>query len=101
MENGVLLPSLRPMLPLLDLHGIKRLDFHNSVLEVCICQETNDGAIKNLFDFAGSEGEAGSADRAGGNDGGEGEGKEIKRLADQKFSCHQSEIKIIDPKNQC
>ena len=25
--------SLRPMLPLLDLHGIKRLDFHNSVLE--------------------------------------------------------------------
>jgi negative elongation factor B len=33
VENGVLLPSLRPMLPLLDLHGIKRLDFHNSVLE--------------------------------------------------------------------
>jgi negative elongation factor B len=32
IENGVLLPSLRPMLPLLDLHGIKRLDFHNSVL---------------------------------------------------------------------
>ena len=30
---GILLPSLRPMLPLLDLHGIKRLDFHNSVLE--------------------------------------------------------------------
>ncbi len=27
------MPSLRPMLPLLDLHGIKRLDFHNSVLE--------------------------------------------------------------------
>jgi len=33
VENGVLLPSLRPMLPLLDLHGIKRIDFHNSVLE--------------------------------------------------------------------
>ena len=33
VENGILLPSLRPMLPLLDLHGIKRLDFHNSVLE--------------------------------------------------------------------
>lgn len=33
IENGILLPSLRPMLPLLDLHGIKRLDFHNSVLE--------------------------------------------------------------------
>ena len=33
IENGILLPSLRPMLPLLDLHGIKRQDFHNSVLE--------------------------------------------------------------------
>ena len=33
VENGILLPSLRPMLPLLDLHGIKRIDFHNSVLE--------------------------------------------------------------------
>lgn len=33
VENGILLPSLRPMLPLLDLHGLKRLDFHNSVLE--------------------------------------------------------------------
>merc|ERR1719511_646111 len=33
IENGILLPSLRPMLPLLDLHGLKRLDFHNSVLE--------------------------------------------------------------------
>ena len=30
-ENGILLPSLRPMLPLLDLHGVKRLDFHFSV----------------------------------------------------------------------
>ncbi|EFN88274.1 negative elongation factor B [Harpegnathos saltator] len=33
MENGILLPSLRPMLPLLDLHGVRRLDFHASVLE--------------------------------------------------------------------
>lgn len=33
IENGILLPSLRPMLPLLDLHGVRRLDFHNSVLE--------------------------------------------------------------------
>uniref|UniRef100_A0A1E1XGU6 Putative negative elongation factor b-like protein n=1 Tax=Amblyomma aureolatum TaxID=187763 RepID=A0A1E1XGU6_9ACAR len=32
-ENGILLPSLRPMLPLLDLHGVCRLDFHTSVLE--------------------------------------------------------------------
>ncbi len=33
LENGILLPSLRPMLPLLDLHGVKRLEFHFSVLE--------------------------------------------------------------------
>uniref|UniRef100_T1J7M6 Negative elongation factor B n=1 Tax=Strigamia maritima TaxID=126957 RepID=T1J7M6_STRMM len=33
VENGILLPSLRPMLPLLDLHGVQRLDFHQSVLE--------------------------------------------------------------------
>lgn len=33
LENGILLPSLRQMLPLLDLHGVRRLDFHTSVLE--------------------------------------------------------------------
>jgi len=33
LENGVLLPSLRPMLPLLDLHGVRRLDFHTSLME--------------------------------------------------------------------
>ena len=32
-ENGILLPSLRPMLPLLDLHGVPRIDFHTSVSE--------------------------------------------------------------------
>ncbi|XP_054153940.1 negative elongation factor B-like [Oppia nitens] len=32
-DNGILLPSLRPMLPLLDLHGVKRQEFHFSVLE--------------------------------------------------------------------
>ena len=32
-DNGILLPSLQPMLPLLDLHGVRRLDFHTSVLE--------------------------------------------------------------------
>lgn len=32
LEKGILLPSLRPMLPLLDLHGVKRLEFHQSVL---------------------------------------------------------------------
>jgi negative elongation factor B len=30
-ENGILLPSLRTMLPLLDLHGLKRFHFHSSV----------------------------------------------------------------------
>ncbi len=34
VENGILLPSLRPMMPLLDLHGVKRLDFHINVMEV-------------------------------------------------------------------
>lgn len=33
LDKGILLPSLRPMLPLLDLHGVKRLEFHHSVLE--------------------------------------------------------------------
>uniref|UniRef100_A0A1B6CU00 Negative elongation factor B n=3 Tax=Clastoptera arizonana TaxID=38151 RepID=A0A1B6CU00_9HEMI len=33
LENGILLPSLRQMLPLLDLHGVRRLDFHTSVVE--------------------------------------------------------------------
>lgn len=33
LNRGILLPSLRPMLPLLDLHGVKRLEFHQSVLE--------------------------------------------------------------------
>ncbi|XP_075730929.1 negative elongation factor B-like [Rhipicephalus microplus] len=32
-ENGVLLPSLRPALSLLDLHGVRRLDFHTSLRE--------------------------------------------------------------------
>jgi negative elongation factor B len=33
LDRGILLPSLRPMLPLLDLHGVKRFEFHQSVLE--------------------------------------------------------------------
>lgn len=33
IKNGILLPSLRPMLPLLDLHGIPRLEFHTSIAE--------------------------------------------------------------------
>lgn len=32
-QNGILLPSLKPALPFLDLHGVQRLDFHQSVME--------------------------------------------------------------------
>lgn len=32
-NNGVLLPSLRTMLPLLDLHDLRRFHFHSSVFE--------------------------------------------------------------------
>jgi len=47
----VLLPSLRPMLPLLDLHGIKRLDFHNSVLE-----DLRDKLVAQIGELGNSEG---------------------------------------------
>lgn len=30
-QNGILLPSLRTILPLLDLHGLRRHHFHSSV----------------------------------------------------------------------
>jgi negative elongation factor B len=42
-DNGILLPSLRPMLPLLDLHGVRRLDFHTSVRE-----ELKDHLLKRI-----------------------------------------------------
>ncbi|OXA60005.1 negative elongation factor B [Folsomia candida] len=42
-ENEILLPSLRPMLPLLDLHGTSRLDFHVAVME-----ELRDTLIKKI-----------------------------------------------------
>ena len=32
-QNGILLPSLKPALPFLDLHGVERHDFHLSVME--------------------------------------------------------------------
>lgn len=51
IENGVLLPSLRPMLPLLDLHGIKRLDFHNSVLE-----DLRDKLVAQIAELGSTEG---------------------------------------------
>ena len=32
-ENGILLPTLQPALPLLDLHSIRRYEFHHSIME--------------------------------------------------------------------
>ncbi|XP_050674407.1 negative elongation factor B [Leptidea sinapis] len=51
LENGILLPSLRPMLPLLDLHGVRRLDFHTSVLE-----ELRDKLISHINVLGGKDG---------------------------------------------
>lgn len=51
MENGIMLQSLRTMLPLLDLHGVRRLDFHTSVLE-----ELRDKLISHINEMGQKEG---------------------------------------------
>ena len=51
VENGILLPSLRPMLHLLDLHNVKRLDFHNSIME-----ELRDKLITQITELGAKEG---------------------------------------------
>lgn len=51
IANGILLPSLRPMLPLLDLHGVRRLDFHTSVVE-----ELRDKLIAHINEMGQREG---------------------------------------------
>ncbi|KAF2368452.1 Cofactor of BRCA1 [Trinorchestia longiramus] len=51
VENGILLPSLRPMLHLLDLHNVKRLDFHNSIME-----ELRDKLIAQITELGAKEG---------------------------------------------
>lgn len=51
LENGILLPSLRPMLPLLDLHGVRRLDFHTSVLE-----ELREKLVSHINELGAKEG---------------------------------------------
>lgn len=48
--NGVLLPSLKPALPFLDLHGVKRLEFHTSVLE-----ELRDKLTQKITEVANGE----------------------------------------------
>lgn len=55
LENGVLLPSLRPMLPLLDLHGVRRLDFHASVLE-----ELREKLVRRINEIGAERNEKGS-----------------------------------------
>jgi len=47
LQNGILLPSLRPALPFLDLHGIMRLEFHQSVME-----ELRDRLLQRIREIA-------------------------------------------------
>lgn len=49
-ENGILLPSLKPALPFLDLHGVKRYEFHHSVLE-----EVREKLIQKINGVANSD----------------------------------------------
>lgn len=51
-DNGILLPSLRPALPFVDLHDIKRLDFHSSVLE-----ELRERLVQQISDVASGDNE--------------------------------------------
>lgn len=46
-ENSIILPSLRPMLPLLQLLNIRRLEFHESVME-----ELRQKLIKRIEEIA-------------------------------------------------
>lgn len=48
-ENSISLPSLKPALNLLDLHGIKRLDFHSSIAD-----ELKDHLIKKVEELSAS-----------------------------------------------
>ena len=50
LQNGILLPSLRPALPFLDLHAVKRLDFHHSVME-----ELRERLIQRIQELANSD----------------------------------------------
>lgn len=47
LNNGILIPSLRPMLPLLDLNDVPRLEFHQSAM-----QELRDRLIKRIEEIA-------------------------------------------------
>jgi negative elongation factor B len=49
-ENSILLPTLKPALPLLDLHSVKRLDFHQSIAD-----ELRDKLVKRIEMLAASK----------------------------------------------
>lgn len=49
-ENGILLPSLQPALPFLDLHGVKRLEFHTSVMD-----EMREKLVQSITDLANGD----------------------------------------------
>ncbi|KOB76540.1 Negative elongation factor B [Operophtera brumata] len=76
LENGILLPSLRPMLPLLDLHGVRRLDFHTSVLE-----ELRDKLIQHINEVGTKEGKESD--------------KKLKELLQKSFSVVR--VKALRP----
>lgn len=46
-QNGILLPSLRPALPFLDLHGVARNEFHQTTME-----ELRDKLIARIAELA-------------------------------------------------
>lgn len=48
-ENSILLPTLKPALNILDLHSIKRLDFHMS-----ICDELKEKLMRRVEELAQS-----------------------------------------------
>jgi negative elongation factor B len=48
-ENSILLPTLKPALNLLDLHNVKRLDFHASIAD-----ELKDQLVKRVEDLTAS-----------------------------------------------
>lgn len=48
-ENSIHLPTLKPALNLLDLHGLKRLDFHLSIAD-----ELKEHLIKRVEELASS-----------------------------------------------
>jgi hypothetical protein len=90
MENGILLPSLRPMLPLLDLHDIRRLDFHNSILDVGY--QKNKFTWSKLTSFSGITRKVDQPNKRNRKERGQGERQKAERTACQKLSSDQSKI---------